>query len=286
VPPSWTIRSVLEWTRRDFESRGIESARLDAELLLARCLGIDRVGLYLDLDRPLAPQELVGYRALVARRRRREPVAYILGERAFYGRVFEVSPAVLVPRPDTETLVERALGLLAQGEPSSVLDLCTGSGAIGLTLAAERPDLRLDATDISAEALELATRNAAHLGVSDRVRFVQGDLLDPLEPEASYDLIVANPPYIPEAEVDALMPEVALYEPRLALAASGGGLAFYRRIASGILPLLRPGATLLVEIGIDQAASVLRLFAEAGLVGPRIHRDLGGIERVVEASRP
>jgi release factor glutamine methyltransferase len=281
VPESWTVRGVLEWMAKDFAARGMDSPRLDAELLVADALGIDRVRLYMDLHRPLVAGELVAVRARVARRRAREPVAYILGRREFYGRSFEVGPAVLVPRPETETLVERALELLpAEGE-GRVLDLCTGSGAIAVTLAAARPVLRVDATDVSEQALEVARRNAARLGVAERVRFHRGDLFEPLPAGRRYDLVVANPPYVPDRVVATLQPEVAEHEPRIALAGGDDGLDVVRRIVAGASDRLVPGGRLLFEIGAGQAGAVRELL-EGRLREVRIHPDLAGIERVVE----
>ena len=286
VADQWTIRSVIAWTQRDFEGRAIETARLDAELLVAHALGIERIGLYLDLDRPLKPEELLRIRELVSRRRKREPIAYILGRREFWGRNFEVSPAVMIPRPDTETLVERALDVLAPGAEARVLDLCTGSGAIAVTLAAERPAALVDATDLSPEALEVAGRNAVGLGVADRVRVLPGDLFAALGEAASprYALITANPPYIAESELGTLAEDVVRYEPRIALTSGDEGLALHRRIVREAPDWLQPGGTLLFEIGAGQAAPVLELVAsEPRLEGARTHRDLAGIERVVEA---
>ncbi|MFW6051334.1 MAG: peptide chain release factor N(5)-glutamine methyltransferase [Myxococcota bacterium] len=279
---TWSIRRVLDWTARDFAARGIDTARLDAELLVAHALGLERVGLYLDLDRPLQPAERERIRALVKRRRDREPVAYILGRREFYGRTFEVGPAVLVPRPDTETLVEHALAR-PTGE-NRVLDLCTGSGIVAITLAAEREDLRVDATDLSEEALAVARRNAERHGVADRIEWLAGDLFQALPPDRRYALITANPPYIAEGDFASLEPEVARWEPRIALAGGSEGLDVVQRIARGAGERLVPGGRVLVEVGAGQAPEVARLFEEAGLVHAATHRDIAGIERVVEAT--
>lgn len=284
VNEAWTIRRVLAWTAEDFAARGIASARLDAELLVAHALGLGRVQLYMDLDRPLNEAEREAIRALVKRRRAREPVAYIVGEKEFWGRRFRVTPSVLVPRPDTETLVERALAIVPAD--AHVLDLCTGSGIVGITIAAERPGVRATLTDVSEEALVVARANAEALGVADRVETRRGDLFDALEQGVSYELVTANPPYIPEKELATLAPEVREHEPRLALVGGADGLAMYRRIASGLAPFLAPGGVLLVEVGAGQAAQVERLFAsEPWVASTARHRDLGGIERVVEARR-
>jgi len=285
VTGQWTIRGMVEWMARDFSSRGLASPRLDAELLVAHTLGLDRVGLYLDLDRPLADPELDRLRALVGRRRKHEPVAYILGRREFWGRSFEVGPAVLVPRPETETLVERALELLEDDATGPLLDLCTGSGAIALTLLAERPALRADATDISADALEVAARNAEALGVADRVRLLEGDLFAPLPAESRYRLAVCNPPYVAEADLETLARDIVDHEPRVALVAGADGLAVVRRLAGEARARLEPGGVLLVEVGAGQAGAVTELLGAGGLEDASVHRDLGGVDRVVEARR-
>jgi release factor glutamine methyltransferase len=274
---TWTVRRMIAWMVADFEKRGNESARLDADLLVALALGLKRIALYLDLDRPLMAGELAQVRALVERRRKREPMAYILGEREFYGRPFKVSPAVLIPRPDTETLVEQALPFCKQ----TLLDLCTGSGAVALSLLAEKPELHAVATDLSAEALAQATENAQKLGVIERVTFRQGDLFAVLTADERFDCITVNPPYISTSEIATLAPDVRDYEPRQALDAGDDALSFYRRISVDGPRHLNPGGALLVEVGIHQAGSVAQLFRAAGLQNVRTQRDLAGIERVV-----
>lgn len=286
MPPAWTIRSLLTWMTQDFQAAGIGTPRLDAELLIAHALGCDRVRLYLELERPLGKDELTAVRALVVRRRKREPVAYILERREFFQRDFVVSPSVLVPRPDTETLVERALALLAADAPLRVLDLCTGSGAIAVTLAAERPVLRVDATDISEDALAVARDNAARHGVSERVAFFRGDLFAALpEASGSYALIAVNPPYVPTLDQPTLAPELA-FEPKLALFAGTDGLLLVNRVCDEASAWLAPGASLLMEIGAGQAEAVLeRIGTNSAWRDARAHRDLGGIARVIEAVR-
>ncbi|MFW6085835.1 MAG: peptide chain release factor N(5)-glutamine methyltransferase [Myxococcota bacterium] len=281
---AWTIRRVLQWTTQDFTERGIDTPRLDGELLVAHALGLDRVGLYLDLDRPLEGSELAAIRALVKRRREREPVAYILGRRDFYGRSFEVDPAVLVPRPDTETLVERALAHL-DGE-ARVLDLCTGSGIVAIVLAAERPAIHVDGTDLSEAALEVARRNAERHGVGERTAWFQGDLFGAVPAGRTYDVITANPPYVSEADYGALQPEITRWEPGMALTAGPEGLDVIRRIAREAGAYLVPGGHLCVEVGQGQADAVASLFVQAGLEHVATHPDLAGIPRVVEARRP
>ncbi|HKU36652.1 MAG TPA: peptide chain release factor N(5)-glutamine methyltransferase, partial [Polyangiales bacterium] len=223
TPANWTVRRMLAWIGQDFGALGIGTSRLDAELLVGNALGLSRVQLYLDLDRPLDASELARIKALVVRRRKREPIAYITGQREFYRRSFEVSPAVLIPRPDTETLIERALQLLPADSTAQLLDLCTGSGAIAVTLAAERPGTRVVATDVSEQALEVARRNAERHRVSERVEFLRGDLFGALPDGARFELIAANPPYIPEGDLAGLQPEIREHEPQLALASGSDG---------------------------------------------------------------
>lgn len=280
---TWTVRRMLAWIAQDFGALGIGTGRLDAELLVSNALALGRVQLYLDLDRPLDGAELARIKALVVRRRRREPIAYITGNREFYRRSFEVSKAVLIPRPDTETLIERALELLPQDSSESILDLCTGSGAIAVTLAAERPGTRVTATDLSEAALEQARRNAERHGVLERIELVHGDLFAALAAEARFDLIAANPPYIPDGELAQLQPEIRDHEPQLALASGVDGLDHLRRLASGARAHLQPGGSVLFEVGAGQAAEVERMLLDAGLHDARSHKDLGGIARVVEA---
>ena len=282
----WTIRSLLAWIAQDFASHGLPSARLDAELLISFALTLDRVRLYMDLDRPLASEELARVRALVVRRRKREPIAYIVGQREFYRRSFEVTSAVLIPRPDTETLVERALELLSEGAALRVLDLCTGSGALAVTLAAERPQLTLTATDLSAAALDVARRNAERHGVTERIVFVEGDLFAPLPSDARFELIVANPPYISLPDMAGLQPEIRLHEPALALESGPEGLDHLARLSAGVQQFLAPGGHVLFEVGQGQAPAVIVQLTAAGMLAAQAHQDLGKIERVVEAVAP
>ena len=279
---TWTIRDVLDWAAHDFEGRGIESPRLDAELLVASALGIDRVGLYLDLNRPLLETERSAIRPLVARRREREPVAYILGHRDFYGRRFEVTPDVLIPRPDTETLVDHALEQMPEDAPLRVVDVGTGSGVIAITLAAQRPAARVTATDVSEAALEVAGRNADALGVGDRVRFILADLLPP---EEQFDLIVSNPPYIARSEMLTLQEEVRRYEPKGALEAGADGLDVVRRLLSIAAPSTAPGSELMFEVGEGQAPSVVALAKGGPWEHVATYLDLNRIERAVHLRR-
>lgn len=276
----WTVLKILQWTADYFGDKGIESGRRDAELLLGASLGLDRVGLYLHFDRPLEEGELAAFRALVVRRAKREPLQYILGQTEFWSLPIAVSPAVLIPRPDTEVLVEEALRVAEGGR---VLDVGTGSGAIAIALAHEWSGAQVVALDISDEALKIAAANAGTNGVADRIRFVRGDLAR--LPEGPFDLIVSNPPYIPIVDLDGLMPEVRDFEPRCALDGGVDGLDPYRALAAQAEDCLVAGGWLLVEVGIDQASSVQALFADAGLVDVFCRADYSGIPRVVGARR-
>ena len=276
---TWTVLKILRWTSGYLAERGIDNGRLDAELLLADLLQLDRVGLYLNFDRPLNAAELTDFRERVGRRARREPLHYILGRAEFWSLPFRVGPAVLVPRPDTEVLVEEAL---ARATPAArILDVGTGSGAIAVALAHELPAARVAAVDISAAALALAAENARINGVAERVAFAPGDLH--ALPAGEFDLVVANPPYIAAADLAGLMPEVRDFEPQLALHGGSDGLDAYRSLARQASKLLVPGGWLLVEVGAGQAAAVQELLAAAGLGEIFCRDDYAGIPRVVGA---
>lgn len=282
----WTVKRVIAWIQGDFERRGIESARLEADLIVAHVLGIKRIALFLDLERPLIDAELAKIRLLVERRRHHEPMAYLLGEREFYGRPFVVNRSVLIPRPDTETLVEQAvLFLKASKLEGPVLDLCVGSGAVAVTVAAELPERRVVATDLSPEALVVAGQNAERQGLTERMDFRQGDLFQPIRADERFACITVNPPYIGSHEMAELAPGVRDYEPRMALDAGSDALVFYRRLAREAGAHLVAGGMLLAEVGYTQAEAVMALWKDAGFEGVRAHRDLGGIERVVTGTQ-
>jgi release factor glutamine methyltransferase len=274
---SWTVLKILQWTADYFRGKGVESARLDAELLLSATLGMDRVTLYVNFERPLNSGELSSYREKVQRRASREPLQYILAETEFWSLPFNVNPAVLIPRADTEVLVEETLKRI--DGCASVLDIGTGSGAIAVALAHEQPEVHLTALDCSEDALEVARGNARRNGVEDRVACLAGDLNS--LPPGPFDLIVSNPPYIPSRDWEELMPEVRDHEPRLALDGGDDGLEAYRRIAVQAVRLLPPAGWLLVEVGIGQAAVVNELFKAAGLTDVLQRDDYAGIPRVV-----
>ena len=280
----WTVLALLRWTTDYFAAQGIEGARLDAEVLLAHALGSDRLRLYLDFEKPVSEAERAGFRALVRRRAgERVPVAQLVGRREFWSLSLRVTPDVLVPRPETETLVEAALELLPAGRAARVLDVGTGSGAVALALASERPLAQLTASDVSAAALEIARENADRLGMAERIRFVTGDGLAAVAGEV-FDLIVSNPPYVAESQRGSLPPELA-HEPARALFAGPDGLDVLRPLARGAAVALAPGGGLALELAPEQAEAVAGWCREAGLLDVVTRRDLAGRARVVAARR-
>ncbi|MBI2395704.1 MAG: peptide chain release factor N(5)-glutamine methyltransferase [Deltaproteobacteria bacterium] len=287
-PRDWTIRDVVAWMTDDLRKRSVEGARLDAELIVAQALGIDRVKVIVEGQRLLDPQELEAIRALFKRRRGLEPVAYLRGFREFYGRPFRVDRRVLIPRPDTETLIDVALERLRGHDLGArVVDLCTGSGCVAITLKLERPTLTVDATDLSEGAIAVARDNAQRLGAVWNVRFAAGDLFGPLgPPRRIHDLVVANPPYIATGEIAQLQPDIRDHEPRLALDGGEDGLVVVRRIVAEAPQWLRPGGALALELAAGQAEEVERLFLAAGFDDVRRAVDYGGHERVVSGRVP
>jgi release factor glutamine methyltransferase len=284
VQTTWTVRSLLAWGRDWLARRGVDNPRLDAELLVAHALGCDRVRLYTEFDKPLAAEELSRARPLFERRGQREPVAYILGVKEFYGRPFKVGPGVFIPRPETELLVQVALEGLPR-TPIRVLDLCGGSGAVGVTVAAERPEAQVDVVDIADLAVAAARENAeAH--APGRVTVLLGDLYAALPEHRRYDAVLANPPYIGTHEQGRLAPDIVQHEPPEALFAGEQGLGVVRRLVGDAPRWLVPGGLFATEIDPGQAAAVLALCAEAGLSGAVLVRDLAGLDRHVVARAP
>ncbi len=273
-----TIAEVLKLSADYLEKHGSDSGRLDSELLLAHALQLRRLDLYLKFDRVLAEPELAAYRSLIARRGKGEPVAYLTGRKEFMGLEFEVTPAVLVPNPDTEVLVQRAVELARESQrPLRVADVGTGSGCIAIAIAHYARNTEVWASDVSAAALEVAEANAVRLGVAGRVHFALGDLLEPLEGE--FDLVCANLPYLASG---TRLPAEVTAQPAEALFAERGGAALVELLLRDAPGRLRPGGCVLAEIDPAIAASVSGP-AVAGFSSHRIHRDLGGRERVLEA---
>jgi release factor glutamine methyltransferase len=277
-----TVSGLLGRGAAALERAGLETARPEAEWLLAGVLGVDRLALYLDPARRVSEHEAARYRNLLARRAGREPLQYLLGWEDFCGLRLSVCPEVLVPRPETEGLVQWAVEVLA-GRPAPVIaDLGTGSGAIACALARAIPAAEVLAVELAAGALAVASRNVRELGLSARVRLLAGDLFAPLGSlPASLDLVVANPPYLPSALIASLPPEVSRHEPRAALDGGPDGLGVIRRIVAGAPAGLSPGGWLLMEIGEDQAGPVASLMAAEGFSGIRARRDLNGVERYI-----
>lgn len=282
----WTIGRILKWTERFFQEKGIESPRIDAEVLLGHVLKKERIYLYVHFEEPLQPEELASYREAIKQRIQRVPVAYIIGKREFMGLSFKVTEDTLVPRPDTEILVQAAVERLKKREGDvHFADIGTGTGAICLSVLKYVPDATADTVDISAGARMVAEENAASLELTDRVTFYTGDLLAPLaEKKAFYDAILSNPPYIPDADIASLAPEVRCKEPRTALAGGPDGLAFYRRLIADSPALLADDGFLAVEVGIHQAKAVAQMATDSGnFARTEILKDYGGVERVVVA---
>lgn len=281
TPELWSIRRLLFWAMEDFQKRGFESPRLEAELLLGHALGKSRIELITQSDFVPEAQELSAFRELVRRRRLHEPTAYLLGQREFYGLPMQVDPRVLIPRPDTETLVEVALHRSRQWYAhGQALDLCTGSGCVALAFVHQRAGWFMTGADLSDDALQVAEHNALRLGKIVGVRWVKSDLFDQI-PRQRFDLITANPPYIPSSEVLRLQPTILEYEPRLALDGGGDGLDITRRIIHQAPAWLAVGGALVIEIGYDQGPIVESLFRESGFADVTIHRDYGSRHRVV-----
>jgi release factor glutamine methyltransferase len=281
----WTILELLRWTTGHFESRGIESARLDAECLLAHVLGVDRLRLYVDFEAPVGANERAAYRELVrVRADERVPVAQLVGTKEFWSLPFKVTRDVLTPRPDSETLVTAALDLLPDPEaPAELLEVGTGSGAVAVAIALERPKAHLVATDISQAALEIARENADVHGVADRIRWLAGSLFEPVAGER-FDAIVSNPPYVAERLRDELPPELA-HEPEEALFGGEDGTAVLAALIAGAAARLVPGGGLALELAPEQASRVSDWCREAGLSDVKTYRDLNRQLRVVTARR-
>ena len=281
----WTVRRLLGWTTQHFHKRGVDAPRLASELLLAHVLGVDRVRLYTDLDRPLEKAELAAYRALIERRVEGEPVQYLTGQRDFYGRTFQVDRRVLIPRPETELLVEAVLRALPQGGSRRLLDVATGSGCIAVTLAAERPEATVVATDVDEGCCALARANAETAKVAARVDVRTGDLFAPVATEAAFDVVVSNPPYVRTGELLGLQAEVQC-EPRLALDGGPEGLTVLARVVDGAFGLLVPGGLLALEIGEEQGAAVRDLLHGRGYERVHIEPDLERRDRMAFGTRP
>lgn len=319
---SWTTLKLIEWTTEYFTKHGIPNPRLDTELLLSHVLKKKRIELYLDFEKAVSENNLAAFKELIRRRSKREPLQYIIGEQDFCGVPIKVTPAVLIPRPETELLVEKVLPLVTCHSPlvkksdsidmqrapsnenrATILDLCTGSACIIAALANELPDARFVGTDISAAALDVARQNIERW--KDRVELLCGNLFEPLSPPpfpsplppkdrrtgegkgmggVGFNIITSNPPYVPESELATLQPEVRDFEPKEALIAGEDGLAIIRKIINAAHGFLKPDGYLVLEIGDGQADAVRKLITNAGHYSePELVKDYGGIERIVTA---
>jgi len=276
----WTVQRLLRWTKEYLEKKGISSPRWEAEQLLACTIGGSRLDLYLDPHRPLLPQELATFKGLVKRRTLGEPLQYITGRQGFWKHEFLVEPGVFIPRFDSEVLVQVALETLRDTASPLILDVGTGTGCLIISILADLPKAKGVATDISAQALRLARKNAIRIKVEDRLSFVLGDLLTPFKGEA-FHAIISNPPYIAEEEWDALPKEVRDKEPPQALKGGKGGLFYLERLIAHGWKHLLPGGVLIMEIGWQQADKVAALFEGKPYEGVEFFSDLGGRDRVV-----
>ena len=286
----WTIQKLLTWITDYLTQRTVDAPRLSAELLLSSVLGLKRIELYTQYNQPVTQERLEQLRGLVKRAGLHEPVVYLVGKTEFYSMEFEVTPDCLIPRPETELLVQRAIEFLRRRSgPQQVCDLCTGCGVIAVAIAANVPDARVVATDLSAAALSVAARNVAKHELQDRVELLQGDLFEPVIPQLDvtpFDLIACNPPYVSTVEYEALEKNVKDYEPRLALHAGDDGLDVYRRLCEQVGQFLKPGGILLLEIGYTQGPAVRELLERANAFAEiRVEKDLQKNDRIVVAQR-
>ena len=282
---TWTVLELLQWTTEHLAGQGIDTARLDAELLLAHALATDRLDLYVNYEKPVLPAERAIYRELVTKRaQQRVPVSQLLGEREFWSLRFSVNGDVLTPRPETEVLVAAALDAMSELDRAyRVLDVGTGSGAIALAIASERPKAHLTASDVSISALKVARANADQLQLKDRVRFVEGSLFAAV-PGETFDLVIANPPYVARSERAALPPELS-HEPEIALFGGEDGYAVLRPLVVQVGTALNDGGLFLVELDPRQADTVMSWCREAGLADVSVLHDLAGRARAVSARR-
>ena len=284
----WTIQKLLTWVTEYLTQKGVDAPRLSAELLLSHVLGLKRIELYTQYNKVVAQEQLTQLRDLVKRAGEHEPVAYLVGRTEFYSIEFEVTPDCLIPRPETELLVQRSIEFLRKRTgPQQVCDLCTGCGIIAVAIAKNVPDAKVIATDISETALAVAARNVEKHKLAERIELRHGDLFEPLVPQLDlFDLIVSNPPYVTAAQYEALDRNVKDYEPRIALYAGPDGLDVYRKIMEKVSQFLKPDGILLLEIGYQQGPAVRGLLEQTGVFAQiRIDKDLQSHDRVVVTTR-
>ena|SRR5438876_4374473 len=282
--------TVLEIIKRSTEflaRKGVDSPRLQTELLLAHLLDLPRMKLYLNFERVLAPSEVEKFRELIQRRGQREPLQYVIGSTCFCGFDIALNQHVLIPRPETELLAERGWQMLnAEHRAPLLLDFGTGSGCVAIALAVKNPAVQIYALEICADAIAVARQNAQRHRVSERIQFVEGDGFAVLPAGLAYDLIISNPPYIPTAEIETLQPEVRDYEPRRALDGGVDGLDYFRHLAAGASPFLKPSGGLMVEFGDGQAEAIREIFQHEKWIVDAIHEDYTRRPRILVAKRP
>ncbi|UCF14394.1 MAG: peptide chain release factor N(5)-glutamine methyltransferase [Phycisphaerales bacterium] len=287
---SWTIRKLLNWVTEYLSGKGVDSPRLSAELLLCHVVGLSRIELYTQFDKPVPQRQLDTLRDLVRRAGLHEPVAYLTGKTEFYSIELDISSNCMIPRPETELLVQRAIEFLRTRDGVQfVCDLCTGSGCIAVAIAKNFSQARVNATDISAGALEVAARNVTKHQLHERIELLQGDLFEPLVGQLDvneFDLIVCNPPYVSSSEYETLATNVKDYEPKSALLAGADGLDIYRRLIDKVDQFLKPGAVLMLEIGYAQGPAARDLLVQTGAFGEvKIEKDTHDNDRVVTAMK-
>jgi release factor glutamine methyltransferase len=287
----WTIQKLLNWVAEYLKNKGVDSPRLSAEILLSSVLGLKRIELYTQFEKIITEEQLTRLHDLVERAGKHEPIAYLAGKTGFYSLELDITADCMIPRPETELLVERAIEFLrTRNGKQFVCDLCTGSGCIAVAIARNYPDCQIIATDISDAALSVAAKNDEKHGLKERIKLLCGDLFDPIMPQLDvekFDLIVCNPPYVSTAEFEKLGKNVKDYEPKLALFAGDDGLDIYRKIIERVGEFLKPDAALMLEIGYNQGQNVrefleqVRIFAEI-----TIEKDFNGNDRMIIAKRP
>ncbi len=281
---TWTIKKVLDWTTEYFKKHQIDNPHLEAEILLAHALNAERIKLYIDFEKEPDKKSLEAFKGFITRRAKREPAAYITGSKQFMSLNFRVTPDVLIPRPETELLIENAIELIKKIDgKASILDIGTGSGAIAVSLAKFIDNAEITAIDVSKKALQVAAENAKEHGVEEKIKFMEADLF-PAEP-VKFGLIMSNPPYIKTADIKGLQPEIRDFEPVSALDGGADGLDYYRKIIEKAGGYLEEGGSLLLEIGADQSKDVIGIIND--ILKPKnvcIKKDLSGLDRVVVAS--
>jgi len=282
----WTIQELVKWTISYFESRNIENPRASAEILLAYALDFKRIDIYLKYDKILSDKELQDFKALIKRRLQREPVAYIIKHKEFWSLDFEVTQDVLIPRPETECLIEAALNYLSYDKVLNILDLGTGSGAIIITLAHERPKSLYFACDISQKALIIAKKNAQKYNLENLIYFFESNWFEALKDSQKFDLIISNPPYINSQEIANLEPEIKDYEPKIALDGGQDGLVFIKHLINKSLNYLNENGILILEIGHNQKEEINKIFLENNFYKDIIFKkDYSGYDRLVCAKK-